>query len=62
MVTANNMLVLMLVGASGFFDAKERKIPNKITFTGIIVGVVYQSGHRRVDRVAVKYRRDVGWA
>lgn len=40
MVTANNMLVLMLVGASGFFDAKERKIPNKITFTGIIVGVI----------------------
>ena len=40
MFTANNMLVLMLVGTSGFFDAKERKIPNKITFTGIIVGMI----------------------
>ncbi len=30
----------MLVGISGFFDVKERKIPNKITFTGIMVGVV----------------------
>ena len=41
MVTANNMLLLMLVGASGFFDARERKIPNKITFTGILIGLAF---------------------
>ena len=41
MVTANNILVLMLVGTSGFFDVKERKIPNKITFTGIMIGLIF---------------------
>lgn len=40
MITANNVLVLMLVVISGFFDVKKRKIPNKITFTGIIVGLI----------------------
>ena len=30
----------MLVGISGFFDVKDRKIPNKITFTGVVVGMV----------------------
>ena len=41
MVTANNALLLMLVAASGFFDLKERKIPNKITFTGILIGILF---------------------
>jgi prepilin peptidase CpaA len=41
MVTINNILLLMLVAASGFFDAKERKIPNKITFTGILIGILF---------------------
>jgi prepilin peptidase CpaA len=41
MVTANNLLLLMLVAVSGFFDLKERKIPNKITFTGILIGVLF---------------------
>lgn len=40
MVTANNSLLLLLVAASGFFDLKERKIPNKITFTGIFIGIL----------------------
>ncbi|SFE45559.1 A24 family peptidase [Trichococcus pasteurii] len=43
MVTANNALLLMLVAASGFFDLKERKIPNKITFTGILIGILFNS-------------------
>jgi prepilin peptidase CpaA len=25
---------------SGFFDLRERKIPNKITFTGILIGII----------------------
>lgn len=41
MATANNGLLLMLVAASGFFDLKERKIPNKITFTGILIGILF---------------------
>ena len=41
MVTANNALLLLLVAASGFFDLKERKIPNKITFTGILIGILF---------------------
>ncbi|WP_320162919.1 prepilin peptidase [uncultured Trichococcus sp.] len=41
MATANNALLLMLVAASGFFDLKERKIPNKITFTGILIGLIF---------------------
>lgn len=43
MVTTNNALLLLLVAASGFFDAKERKIPNKITFTGILIGIIFNS-------------------
>ena len=41
MVTANNALLLLLVAASGFFDLKERKIPNKITFSGILIGILF---------------------
>jgi len=41
MVTANNTLLLLLVASSGFFDLKERKIPNKITFTGILIGILF---------------------
>ena len=41
MATANNVLLLMLVAASGFFDLKERKIPNKITFMGILIGILF---------------------
>lgn len=41
MVTINNVLLLTLVAASGFFDLKERKIPNKITFTGILIGILF---------------------
>lgn len=41
MLTANNALLIMLITTSGFFDLKERKIPNKITFTGILMGVLF---------------------
>lgn len=41
MVTANNTLLLLLVALSGFFDLKERKIPNKITLTGILIGILF---------------------
>ena len=41
MLTANNALLLMLITAAGFFDFKERKIPNIITFTGILIGVLF---------------------
>lgn len=41
MATANHTLLLMLVAASGFFDLKNRKIPNKITFTGILIGILF---------------------
>ena len=41
MVTLNNTLLLTLVRTSGFFDLKERKIPNKITFTGILIGILF---------------------
>ena len=41
MLTANNALLLMLITASGFCDLKERKIPNKITFTGILIGIFF---------------------
>lgn len=41
MATANNILLLMLVSLSAAFDAKERRIPNKITFLGIIVGLLF---------------------
>lgn len=41
MLTASNALLLLLITASGFCDLKERKIPNKITFTGILIGIVF---------------------
>lgn len=41
MATANNLLLLVLVSLSAAFDAKERRIPNKITFTGIILGLFF---------------------
>lgn len=41
MLTANNAILLVLILASGFCDLKERKIPNKITFTGILIGVLF---------------------
>ena len=41
MVTANNVLLLLLVSLSAVFDAKERRIPNKITFIGIVVGLLF---------------------
>lgn len=41
MATASNILLLMLVSLSAAFDAKERRIPNKITFMGIIVGLLF---------------------
>ena len=41
MLTASNTLLLMLITASGFCDLKERKIPNRITFTGILIGIIF---------------------
>lgn len=41
MLTANNTILLVLILASGFCDLKERKIPNKITFTGILIGILF---------------------
>ena len=41
MFTANNTLLLVLILVSGFWDLKERKIPNKITFTGILIGILF---------------------
>ncbi|CZR10366.1 A24 family peptidase [Trichococcus ilyis] len=41
MLTANNALLLVLILASGFWDLKERKIPNKITFTGMLIGLLF---------------------
>lgn len=41
MLNANNVLLLVLILASGFCDLKERKIPNKITFTGIVIGILF---------------------
>ena len=41
MATANNVLLLLLVSLSAAFDVKERRIPNKITFMGIIVGLLF---------------------
>jgi hypothetical protein len=40
MALTNNILLLILVGLSGFFDAKVRRIPNKITFPAILFGLV----------------------
>lgn len=41
MITVNNALLLVLIFASGFWDLKERKIPNKITFSGILIGILF---------------------
>lgn len=41
MLTVNNSILLVIILVSGFFDLKERKIPNKITFTGILVGILF---------------------
>lgn len=41
MLTVNNALLLILIAASGFYDLKERKIPNKITFTGVLIGILF---------------------
>lgn len=41
MFTANNAFLLALILISGFCDLKERKIPNKITFTGILIGLIF---------------------
>ena len=43
MLIASNALLLMLITASGFCDLKERKIPNKVTFTGILIGILFNS-------------------
>jgi prepilin peptidase CpaA len=40
MITSNNLLLLVLIMTSGFCDLKERKIPNKITFSGILIGIL----------------------
>lgn len=39
MTVVNNGLLMLLVVTSAIFDAKERRIPNKITFLGIILGL-----------------------
>ncbi|MDB6353955.1 prepilin peptidase [Trichococcus sp. K1Tr] len=41
MATASNVLLLILVSLSAAFDAKERRIPNKITFMGVVVGLLF---------------------
>jgi len=41
MLTANHAILLLLVAISGFFDLKERKIPNKVTFAGILIGILF---------------------
>lgn len=40
-MTTYNILLLLLVSLSAAFDAKERRIPNKITLTGILLGLVF---------------------
>ena len=37
---ANNALLIILIATSGFWDLKERRIPNTITFTGIMLGIL----------------------
>lgn len=37
----NNSFLVLLVAIAGFFDAKDRRIPNKITFTGIVIGILF---------------------
>lgn len=41
MLTTNHALLVLLVVVAGFFDLKERKIPNKVTFTGILIGFIF---------------------
>ena len=43
MIMSNDIILLMLVGISSYFDLKERKIPNKITFAGILIGILINS-------------------
>ena len=40
MGTVNNVLLMLLVLISAIFDAIERRIPNKVTFTGILLGFI----------------------
>lgn len=40
MAMINDAVLLALIATSGFIDARERKIPNKITFTGILIGLI----------------------
>ncbi len=39
----NEVILLMIIGISSYFDLKERKIPNKITFVGILIGILINS-------------------
>lgn len=41
MLAVNQALLMALITVSGFFDLKERRIPNKITFTGILIGILF---------------------
>jgi prepilin peptidase CpaA len=41
MPVVNYVLLTLLVFTSAIFDAKDRRIPNKITFTGIFTGILY---------------------
>lgn len=41
MVSVNNALLFLLITVSGFCDLKERKIPNFITFSGILIGIIF---------------------
>ena len=41
MIAVNNVLLILLVLTSATFDAKEQRIPNKVTFTGILIGLVF---------------------
>jgi prepilin peptidase CpaA len=40
MALTNNISLLLLILLSGFFDAKVRRIPNKITFPAILFGLI----------------------
>lgn len=40
MTVINNAFLLLLIMSSGFSDLKERKIPNEITFSGILIGII----------------------
>lgn len=43
MLNLGNAILLMLISVSGFCDLKERKIPNKITFNGILIGLIFNT-------------------